>query len=256
MAPLGRRTEGATGGLLDGLPDICGGSNDMIHSIAKDQSKFLGQLSVTREYAASVVLSNNTLWVTGGEDQSGNDLKTTEFVTKDGQTSQGPKLPLPLYGHSIVLLNSGAFFLIGGYDGDSSATATHFYEEKKGWRAGPNLKNGRFRHTAGVLTDRVSTKTYIVAVGGCNAESSLEYLEYPGSNDWMKGKPTHSSLDQLQLESHLFMFQAQICQNPSLNMAWSTLALTWWSWEAGLVDLCHLHFTNCQWRMANSSGRR
>ena len=205
MAPLGRRTCGATGGLLDGLPVICGGFYDnQIHSIAKDQSKFLGQLSVTRTLAASVVLSNNTLWVTGGYDQSYNDLKTTEFVAKDGRTSQGPDLPLPLYGHSIVPLNSGAFILIGGYGGDSSAT--HFYEEKKGWRAGPNLKKGRCGHTAGVLTDRVSTKTYIVAVGGFNAESSLEYLEYPGSNEWMKGKPTHSSLEQLQLESHLFMF--------------------------------------------------
>ena len=108
---------------------------------------------------------------------------TTEFVTKDGQTSQGPDLPLPLSSHAIVPLNSGAFILIGGYGGDSSGT--HFYEEKKGWRPGPNLKNGRWLHTAGVLTDRVSTKQYIVAVGGCCAAgSSLEYLEYPGSNDW------------------------------------------------------------------------
>merc|ERR1712020_260645 len=135
---------------------------------------------------------------------SNEDEGTTEFVTKDGQTSQGPYLPLPLSHHSIVPLNSGAFILIGGHGGDSSAT--HFYEGKKGWRPGPNLKNGRYCHTAGVLTDRVSTKQYIVAVGGWNAESSLEYLEYPGSNDWMKGKPTHSTLDQLQLESHLFMF--------------------------------------------------
>ena len=203
MAPLGRRTSGATGGLLDGLPVICGGSNDMIHSIAKDQSKFLGQLFVERCGVASVVLSNNTLWVTGGYDQSWNLIKTTEFVTKDGQTSQGPDLPLPLCGHAIVPLNSGAFILIGG---SGNWRKTHFYEEKKGWRPGPNLKKGRYWHTAGVLTDRVSTKTFIVAVGGHWAESSLEYLEYPGSNDWMKGKPTHSSLDQLQLESHLFMF--------------------------------------------------
>ena len=204
MAPLGTRTGGATGGLLDGLPVICGGSNDMIHSIDKDQSKFLGQLSVNRYYASSVVLSNNTLWVTGGIYQSGY-IKTTEIVTKDGQTSQGPDLPLALWGHAIVPLNSGAFILIGG-QGNSSGT--HFYEEKKGWRPGPNLKNGRpWGHTAGVLTDRVSTKTYIVAVGGWDAAgSSFEYLEYPGSSEWMKGKPTHSSLDQLQLESHLFMF--------------------------------------------------
>merc|ERR1712242_353166 len=145
-----------------------------------DQSKCLGQLSVPRRYASSVVLSNNTLWVTGGKNQSGNRLKTTDFVTKDGQTSQGPDLPLALAGHSIVALNSGAFILIGGLCGNSSAT--HFYEEKKGWRPGPNLKKGRYSHTAGVLTDRVSTKTYIVAVGGnWGAWSSLEYLEYPGS---------------------------------------------------------------------------
>ena len=67
MAPLGRRAEGATGGLLDGLPVICGGyKNNQIHSIAKNKSKCLGQLSVGRYLAASVVLSNNTLWVTGG----------------------------------------------------------------------------------------------------------------------------------------------------------------------------------------------
>jgi len=41
-----------------------------------------------------------------------------------------------------------------------------------------------------VLTDRVSTKHYIVAVGGGGSESSVEYLEYPGSNEWMQGKPT------------------------------------------------------------------
>ena len=205
MAPLGRRTFGATGGLLDGLPVICGGSNDKIHSIAKDQSKFLGQLSVRRNHAASVVLSNNTLWVTGGFDQSGNSIKTTEIVTKDGQTSQGPDLPLALSSHAIVPLNSGAFILIGGNGnpyGVFENSATHFYE-KKGWRPGPNLKKGRDGHTAGVLTDRVSTIKYIVAVGGHGADSSLEYLEYPGSSEWMKGKPTHSSLDQLQLESHL-----------------------------------------------------
>ena len=190
MAPLAKTTAAATGGLLDGLPVIVGGDDRQIHSIAKDQSKFLGQLTVTRWGAASVVLSNNTLWVTGGLDQSCNRLKTTEFVTKEGKTSKGPDLPLALCGHAIVALNRGVFILIGGCTG-SYSSATYFYEEKKGWRPGPNLKNGRFQHTAGVLTDRVSTKQYIVAVGGGSAYTSVEYLEYPGSNEWMKGKPSH-----------------------------------------------------------------
>merc|ERR1712018_362763 len=82
----------------------------------------------------------------------------------------------------------GVFVLIGGlWGGGYSSSATYFYEEKKGWRPGPNLKNARGDHTAGVLTDRVSTKQYIVAVGGLGAYTSVEYLEYPGSNEWMEG---------------------------------------------------------------------
>ena len=81
MPSLGRRTYGATGGLLDGLPLVCGGPyDDQIHSITKEESKYLGQLTAMRSNAASAVeLSDNTLWFTGGYDhQSGNRLKTTE----------------------------------------------------------------------------------------------------------------------------------------------------------------------------------
>ena len=114
---LGRRTFGATGGLLDGLPLVCGGyDDDQIQSINKEESKSLGQLTVQRGSAASVVLSNNTLWVTGGYDQSGK--KTTELVTKEGKTSKGPDLPLALYGHAIVAINSDVFILIGGRSDD------------------------------------------------------------------------------------------------------------------------------------------
>jgi hypothetical protein len=178
MPSLGRRTEAATGGLLDSLPLVCGGyDDDQIHSITKEESKSLGQLTVKRMWAASVVLSNNTLWVTGGLDQSSR-LKTTELVTKEGKTSKGPDLPLALLSHAIVALNSGFFILIGGVADSGFSSATYFYEEKKGWRPGPNLKNTRECHTAGVLTDRVSTKQYIVAVGRFLAGSSVEYLEY------------------------------------------------------------------------------
>ena len=138
------------------------------------------------------MLSNNTLWVTGGGLHPFNTLKTTEFVTKEGKTSKGPDLPLALDCHAIVALNRGVFILIGGWSDDHVfSSATYFYEEKKGWRPGPNLKNGRCYHTVGVLSDRVSTKQYIVAVGGYCTGTSVEYLEYPGSNEWMKGKPSH-----------------------------------------------------------------
>ena len=64
----------------------------------------------------------------------------------------------------------------------------------------------------GSIDDRVSTKQYIVAVGGHG--TSLEYLEYPGSNDWMKSKPTHSSLGQLQLSSTYICFRYRFAKTP------------------------------------------
>ena len=130
--------------------------------------------------------------------------KTTEFVTKEGKTSKGPDLPLAFSSHAIVAFNSGVVIVIVGWSDNDTSSATYFYEKKKGWRPGPNLKNARCEHTAGVLTDRVSTKQYIVAVGGRAADSSVEYLKYPGSKKWKKGKPTHLSLDKL--ESHPFFF--------------------------------------------------
>ena len=58
-----RRTceRGATGGLLDGLPVVCGEIGSEIHSIITpiNRSKFLGQLSVKRYGAASVALGNS-----------------------------------------------------------------------------------------------------------------------------------------------------------------------------------------------------
>ena len=137
-----------------------------------------------------VVLNDNTLWVTGGEDQWNRYLKSTEIVTKDGKTSRGPDLPLAVMGHAIVALDSGgAFILIGGHR--STNSKTYLYEKKKGWSIwgpGPTLKFGRWFPTAGLLTDRITTKQYIVAVGGMFALESVEYLEYPGSNVWKEGK--------------------------------------------------------------------
>ena len=87
---------------LGGCPCMLARKSCPIFPTAKDQSKFLGQLPVQRSQAASVVLSNNTLWVTGGIDKSHKPIKTTEFVTKDGQTSQGPDLPLPVSEHGNI----------------------------------------------------------------------------------------------------------------------------------------------------------
>ena len=112
MSPLGKRTEVSLGG-LDGLPVICGGSYDnQIHSIAKDQSKLLGHLSVKRTYAASVSLSNNTIWVTALEamishTRSSRPLKLSQKMARPpkAQICLWLFLVIPLW-HSTVVPSS------------------------------------------------------------------------------------------------------------------------------------------------------
>ena len=83
MAPLGRRTSGATGGLLDGLPVICGGYKDnQIHSIAKDQSKFLGQLSVRRLGAACLTIASSDPECVVAEHNTGSSPSSDRQLTK------------------------------------------------------------------------------------------------------------------------------------------------------------------------------
>ena len=67
---------GATGGLIGDTVIICGGgyaeydgSNtfDECYSLTSEKTTLVTYMSVEREFAASIVLDDNILWVTGGK---------------------------------------------------------------------------------------------------------------------------------------------------------------------------------------------
>ena len=90
---------GATGGLVGDTVIICGGFNgtfsfvdewitDECYSLTSKKATLVTHMSVGRLYTASIVLNDNTLWVTGGRfgricvDQKCNGtLASTENVT-------------------------------------------------------------------------------------------------------------------------------------------------------------------------------
>ena len=89
---------GATGGLLEHVPLICGGySNsqyfDECYKVTSNRAVLVGIMSYKRYGAASVVIDHSTLWVTGGySDIPGNNgffLASTEFINLDGTFSMG-----------------------------------------------------------------------------------------------------------------------------------------------------------------------
>ena len=64
--------EGATGGVIGDTVIICGGyddsysSVDECYSLTSGKATLVTHMSVSRRHAASVVINDNTLWITGG----------------------------------------------------------------------------------------------------------------------------------------------------------------------------------------------
>ena len=125
---------GATSGLLGNTVMICGGSNidiyissfgnlkaDECYSITSQKVTLVTHMSVERFHAASIVLNDNTLWVTGGYNGwyyygDLGYLASTEYVRKTG-TMPGPDLPMAFYHHAIVAINRTCSMVIGGSSG-------------------------------------------------------------------------------------------------------------------------------------------
>ena len=83
---------GATGGLVDQVPVICGGWShvdfDDCYKITANKAVFLGKMKNKRQYAASVVVNNSVLWVTGGIND-GATLSSTDYINLHGTNSEG-----------------------------------------------------------------------------------------------------------------------------------------------------------------------
>ena len=101
------------------------------YSLTSQKSTLVTHMSEGRFEAASIVLNDNTLWVTGGMKKrirkktigpighpgKPQNLKrsfaSTEYVTMTG-TTPGPDLPKALSGHAMVAINSTFSMVIGG----------------------------------------------------------------------------------------------------------------------------------------------
>ena len=114
-------TLGAIGGLIEGIPIICGGSisaytSNKCYTITSKKSDQDVTMSTLRSNAAGVVINGSTLWITGGKDHNANALLSSEFIQLN-RTMPGPNLPIPLAGHTMVNIDDLTMFIGGGFTG-------------------------------------------------------------------------------------------------------------------------------------------
>jgi len=195
--PIG--VNAATGGLIENTVMICGGRvlgsiSDKCYSLTSQKATLVTHMSVARSHIASIVLNDNTLWVTGGSTDElyySAALSSTEKVTLNG-IMPGPDLPMALRSHAMVAINTTASIVIGGLDGSYTASASTFYYDHIGgeWINGPSLIHARSYHAAGIVTDEVTDENYLSVTGGSNINSNgaKDSTEILLDGKWVPGK--------------------------------------------------------------------
>ena len=184
-----------TGGYLQGNPSgpiVCGGFNSWLFTnkcYSFNSTIPVANMLLNRVRASSVVMDNGTtLWVTGGHDHFYHRVRSTEFVTF-GSSHAGPDLPIALYGHCAVRMNSSAAMIIGGYNGHGYHSKTWIANFKtQTWTKGPDLNIQRYYHSCGQIFDSQDDQKMIVVVGGYTAErdKSTEIF-HVDSTTWIHG---------------------------------------------------------------------
>ena len=76
---------GAYGGLIGSHPVVCGGypAIDECYKMSARKADFVVKMSNKREFAASVTINSNTLWITGGYDDNTTDVELAELNTEE-----------------------------------------------------------------------------------------------------------------------------------------------------------------------------
>ena len=185
--PLG--VSKATGGLIGDTVLICGGLGaDECYSLTSEKITLVTHTSIRRFSAASIVIDDKTLWVTG-------DFfigASTEYVTVTG-TMIGPDLPIALRYHAMVAINSTCSMVIGGESSNnnghnSTSALTFFYDHNEDQCInGPSLMQARGSHAAGIVTDEVTSEHFVAVTGGYYSGywDSTEILQ---EGEWVQGK--------------------------------------------------------------------
>ena len=173
----------SVGGILQKSPIICGGFANgwiMKNCFVIGQPRLEMNMDIQRQAAASCVLSNDTLWVVGGEtgiSQGSVSLRSTEFIKLGYPSLKGPDMPFTINRHCMIQYDDESIYIIGGNQNSLHCSKkTWIVNPKNGFqiREGPSLNVERMNHACAKMT--INGRTKLVVTGGY-IKSSGEYLD-------------------------------------------------------------------------------
>jgi hypothetical protein len=189
-------------------PIICGGYQNYANSnkcYSLENNKWVSSASMksVRIAAAATQLQDGKLLVTGGFESEDSDLNSAEMLTEEGWKSNIPSLPVTIYGHCMVTVNSTTVMAIGGrQNGWYSGKTFYFTFGEESWTEGPELKNKRLYHSCGkIKRNHESQEMSIIVAGSFDGSSRLSSVEIldEGSNEWQTGPELPFEIDGSQM---------------------------------------------------------
>ena len=209
---------GATIGFLGNKVLVCGGglytysptsdqeTTDECHSINLGGTEFVKKMLYKRWYAASVNVNKDTIWISGGHDNVGDILSSSELMKVEGSTA-GPELPIPIFSHKMIAINNNLTMVIGGYSPVSGILAQTLYYDHSNeyWIDGPTLNEARHNHAAGIITDEATHERLVIVTGGDDAHDVFKSTEILQDGDWSLGTVPVPLLTAVIIFSHYFV---------------------------------------------------
>ena len=202
-AQFPKDVSGATSGVIQDTVIVCGGFNydlyesfDECYSLNSKGTTLKTHMFDKRAYAASLVIDETTLWITGGWSSDTVSIQaildTSELITLEGN-ELGPQLPIHVDLHALVAIDNTLSMLIGGRSIVNAGIQTTLYFDHQGhnWIQGPDLMQARIDHAAGVVTDEVTTEKLVIVTGGDHNGIRLDSTEMLFNNEWNQGKMTY-----------------------------------------------------------------
>lgn len=138
------------------LPLVCGGKSDSGEILSRcfkyDNTEWveISPMLKRRQYAIGIQLAPDKFWITGGQDENGVNLHSTEILDgRDGQFKSGPDLPHPSRSHCLSWVNQTHIALSGGARGGGGDTSEFYFfnVETEQWAEGPMVNVFFSRHS-------------------------------------------------------------------------------------------------------------
>ena len=137
-------------------------------------------LQVRRYVAASAMLGDGRILITGGYDQPWSDAKAPRplrsaviYDPAAGYATAAAPLAIPRARHAAVSLSDGRVAVVGGLGMTPTATVEIYDPATNKWSLGNSLSQPRYDHSA--VTDGASI--YVLGGSGQMMLSSIEMLE-------------------------------------------------------------------------------